>query len=54
MTDEWQRHGKPHFISKRAFQARHSSPGKNAGFNSFWTDLKNWLFGESAMEENHE
>lgn len=46
LTDEWQRQGRPHFISKRAFQARRSSPAKAVGLNSTWAELKKWLFGE--------
>lgn len=46
MVDEWQRRGRPHFISKRVFQARQRSPVKDAALKSVWTELKEWLFGK--------
>jgi len=54
MADEWQRQGRPHFISKRAFQARRRFPMKPAGFNSVWVKLKKWLFGQYLKENTHE
>jgi hypothetical protein len=46
MADEWQRQGRPHFISKRAFQTRRRSPVKANAGGGFWEELKEWLFGE--------
>ena len=46
LADEWQRQGRPHFISKRVFQARQRSPVKDAALKSVWAELKEWLFGK--------
>ena len=53
MADEWQRQGRPHFISKRAFQARRRFPVKADGDAGFWEELKNWLFGETEKENKY-